>query len=134
MLVLAGMITLSIVGSIAAIPSGSIEGRIGIDQPQPPLPQQAAPETAPPLPKALEEERAEPGTSGTGGPGASGTAATAPPPPEEDDAERWLEAITYALLALAGLAALATLLLWRGLKERRRIADALESISLRQTG
>ncbi len=131
MLVLAGMITLSIVGSIAAIPSGTIEGRIGIEQPEPSLPQQAAPETAPPLPKAFEGETAEPGTGSTG---ASGAAAIAPPPPGEDDAERWLEAITYALLALVGLVALAALLLWRGLKERRRIAEALESISMRQTG
>ena len=131
MLVLAGMITLSIIGSIAAIPSGTIEGRIGIDQPQPPVPQPVPAETAPPAPQAVEGERVEPGT---GTRGASGAGAIAPPPPEEDDAERWLEAITYALLALVGLAALGTLILWRGLKERRRIADALESISLRQAG
>jgi hypothetical protein len=42
-----------------------------------------------------------------------------------------LEAITYALLALVGVAALASLLLWRGLRERRRIADALEALAAR---
>jgi hypothetical protein len=49
--------------------------------------------------------------------------------PETSDAGRWLEAITYSLLALVGLAALACLLLWRGLHQRRRIADALEILA-----
>jgi hypothetical protein len=132
MLVLAGMITLSIVGSIAAIPSGSIEGRIGIDQPERTIPQEVpAEKAAPPVPEGVEGEQAKP-PSGT--PGASGNAVIAPPPQEEPDPERWLEAITYALLALVGLAALATLILWRGLKERRRMADALEAISFSRGG
>ena len=131
MLVLAGMITLSIVGSIAAIPSGTIEGRIGIDQPKAPVPQQLPAQTPPPVSKVLEGEAAEPAT---GTPGASATTGIAPPTPEEEDAERWLEAITYALLALVGLAALATLILWRSLKERRRIADALEALPLTHRG
>jgi hypothetical protein len=46
--------------------------------------------------------------------------------------ERWLEAITYALMALVGLLGIATLILWRSLGERRRIADALEALSWSQ--
>jgi protein-S-isoprenylcysteine O-methyltransferase Ste14 len=47
----------------------------------------------------------------------------APAQPEPIDPAEWLEAITYALLALVGIAALATVILWRML---RRIADAVE--------
>jgi hypothetical protein len=126
MLVLAGMVTLSIIGSIAAIPSGSIETRIGLEtepqigEPPTPVPQ---PETEAPAPQAEPEEEAV----GEGTPGMAG----AVPAPRPTDAERWLEAITYALLALVGVAALASLLLWRGLRERRRIADALEALAAR---
>jgi hypothetical protein len=47
--------------------------------------------------------------------------------------ERWLEAIAYALMALVGLLGISTLILWRSLKERRRIAGALEALSSSRT-
>src|SRR3546814_10484746 len=123
MLVLSGMVTLALIGSIAAIPSGSIETRMGLEtQPRiaKPLPE-AEPEAAAPKMESAEE------TGGQGAPRASG----ASPAPAAGEAARWLEAITYALLALVGLAALASLMLWRGLRERKRIADALEALVAR---
>src|SRR3546814_4095355 len=113
MLVLSGMVTLSLIGSIAAIPSGSIETRMGLEtQPRiakpPPLPE-AEPEAAAPKMESAEE------TGGQGAPRASG----ASPAPAAGEAARWLEAITYALLALVGLAALASPMLWRDRKRTR---------------
>ncbi len=124
MLVLAGMVTLSIIGAIAAIPSGTIPPRLGIRPDQPSAPPEARP--------AEQRQRDETGRHSrpdrviTQEVGKSGAA---PAAPETSDAARWLEAITYSLLALVGLAALACLLLWRGLHERRRIADSLESLA-----
>jgi hypothetical protein len=46
-------------------------------------------------------------------------------PPSREDPGRWLEAIAYALLALAGLLAIALLLLASAVRDLRRIADAL---------
>jgi type VI protein secretion system component VasF len=40
-----------------------------------------------------------------------------------------MEAITYAMFALVGLFALATLLLWRALHLWRRSAEALEALA-----
>ncbi|PWG02460.1 hypothetical protein [Sphingosinicella humi] len=126
MLALAGLVTLSIIGSIAAIPSESIETRMGLEtQPptadRPPLPE-SEPEAAAPQPEPTRQPAAPRGVLSD--PGAP--AASAP-----SEAARWLEAITYALLALVGLAALASLFLWRGLREQRRIADALEALAAR---
>jgi hypothetical protein len=47
-----------------------------------------------------------------------------PAPPEEERPERWLEAIAYALLAIAGLLALLLILLWRGVRALTGIAEA----------
>src|SRR3546814_13590729 len=63
MLVLSGMVTLSLIGSIAAIPSGSIETRMGLEtQPRiakpPPLPE-AEPEAAAPKMESAEERSEE---------------------------------------------------------------------------
>jgi hypothetical protein len=125
MLVLAGMITLSIVGAIAAIPSGSLPERIVIAERQPIPPQpEVQPTPAPPAP----EPRPTPEEARPQGPQGKQVAVAPAPPPKPDPAE-WLEAITYALLALVGIAALATLILWRMLHQRRRLADALEAIS-----
>jgi len=132
MLVLAGMVSLSIIGSIAAIPSGSIEGTIGIDRPQPPPaePQeQNAVEAQLPGPPQPEPGEAQ-GNAVTGAGGVTGLAA--PAPPEEPKPEDWLETIAYALLALVGLAALGTLFLWRGAREHRRLAEALEALATRE--
>jgi hypothetical protein len=114
MLVLAGLVTLSIIGSIAAIPSGSIENRIGMAPAPKRLPPEAERAAERPAIDPIEGSRTDPAAApGRGQPMAA-------PAPEPTDPDRWLEAITYALLALAGLAALGCLLLWRGL---RRIAD-----------
>jgi hypothetical protein len=113
MLVLAGLVTLSIIGSIAAIPSGSIENRMRMAPAPQPLPPDSEPSPERPAIDPIEGSRADPAAPAQGQPMAA-------PAPEPTDPDRWLEAITYALLAIAGLAALACLLLWRGL---RRIAD-----------
>lgn len=126
-LVLAGLVTLSIIGSIAAIPSSSIGTRIGLERPERiPGPEVGEVEPRPIPAPAGTEERPAASQGGTG-------AAAAPPLEEElGNAEQWLEAITYALMALVGLAALAVLLLWRSVAERRRLADALELLASRR--
>jgi hypothetical protein len=111
------MITLSIIGSIAAIPSGSIENRIAM-RPAPRVPSPDAEPLPEPQPAGAQPgDRSRPDRAGNA---AEGLASA--PPPETNDGDRWLEAITYALLALVGLAALACLVLWRGL---RRIASGV---------
>ncbi|HEX8214358.1 MAG TPA: hypothetical protein VF582_02685 [Allosphingosinicella sp.] len=133
MLALAGMVTLSVVGVIEAIPRGAMQDRIGIEPPRRQLPQQPQqePEPAEPQPRQTEQPQPEPGTGGVPDGGVYGPA-VAPEPAEDEDVERWLEAITYALMALVGLLGIATLMLWRSLKERRRIANALEALSSSQ--
>lgn len=124
MLVLAGMVSLSIIGAIAAIPSGIVESTIGMNQTRQPVDVGTEQQPAPPGGGSEQRPQAQPTTTVP-----SANATIAPAPAGEADPERWLEAITYALLALVGLSALGTLIMWRGLKERRRIADALEIIS-----
>jgi hypothetical protein len=114
MLVLAGMVTLSIIGSIAAIPSGSIENRIGMAPAPQPLPPESEQTPEPSAVEPIEGNRSDRAAAPAVG------QRMAAPVPEPTDRDRWLEAITYALLALAGLVALGCLLLWRGL---RRLAD-----------
>ena len=121
MLVLAGLVSLSIIGAIAAIPSGTIESRIGMEQADPQPREAGQPRQDRPEPTARPEQRA----ASAGQPGGMVAAAS----DDQDGLARWLESITYALLALIGLAALATLILWRTLHERRRIADALELLA-----
>jgi hypothetical protein len=126
MLVLAGMITLSIIGAIAAIPNGIVPQQLGLERQLPPIPAQSpGKQTAAtsPDPEPSNGVQAEGGQQ-------VGEAVLAPAEPPPVDPARWLETISYALLALAGLAALACMLLWRGLRQQRRIADALEAISL----
>jgi hypothetical protein len=125
-LVLAGLVTLSIIGAIAAIPSRSIGTRIGYEPArQVPQPQPVEPAPRPePSPARQDAGRSAPAPGTTG-------AAAAPAAEATDEAAEWLEAITYALMALVGIAALAVLLLWRGLAERRRLADAIELLAAR---
>ena len=123
MLVLAGLVTLSILGSIAAMSEqAGVPGLIPErDSPvtapspeQPAEPQQAA--DAPPAP--------DPGSQAAPAATGPGTELVAvPAPPEEERPERWLEAVAYALLAIAGLLALLLILLWRGVRALTRIAD-----------
>ena len=127
MLVLASLVSLSIIGAIASIPSGSIPTTMIETAPPAPQPDHGAePAAGPSRPEAPPGPAAQPASPGA----AVGT--IAPPPPQEaDGAEPWLESIFYALLALVGIAALATLLLWRSLQERRRLADAVDTLAAR---
>jgi hypothetical protein len=132
MLVLAGMITLSIIGAIAAIPSGSIGTRMGVERAAWPEPSPVEPRPAPPpRPQPAAEPQPEPAA-----PVATPAQETiaAAPTPMPDPLERWLESITYILLALAGIAAFATILFWRALGHWRRSADALEALAERRLG
>ena len=130
MLVLAGMITLSIIGAIAAIPSGSIPSRIVAERQHWPAPEPRV--RAPrPVPQA---RRPEPVPRQQAAPRPVAPAALAvPAPPRPAEAAQWLEAITYARLALVGIAAFATLLLWRALRQWRRSADALGALAARSS-
>jgi hypothetical protein len=129
MLALAGMITLSIIAAIAAIPSGSIETRMGMEPSAWPEPSYQEPRPAPP-PRPQPE--AEPRPVASAAAPAETSSVAAAPAQKEDGAERWLESITYILLALAGIAAFATILFWRALGHWRRSADALEVIARRE--
>ena len=129
MLVLAGMITLSIIGAIAAIPSGSIGTRLAT-QPQdwtapPGHEEEAAPPTAA-TNAASSGRESSPSMAG------HGEFVAAPKPTPAATAADWLEAITYALLALVGLGVAGILLLWRSLLHWRRSAEALEALAARR--
>ena len=128
MLVLAGMITLSIIGAIASISSGTIERRFGVEpRARPELPALEEPVPPPaPLPAPQAQQRAAGSRTG-------GQMVAVPKPEEPMTPVRWLEAITYALLAIAGLLAFAGLLLWRAVHHWRRSADALEALALRRS-
>ena len=126
MLVLAGLVTLSILGSIAAVSnqagvpgfSGTRERPVSAPVPVPerePAPEPAA-DAAPSPPPAQQTPQADSGSAGE--------LVAVPAPPEEERPERWLEAIAYALLAISGLLALLLVLLWRGVRALGRIADA----------
>jgi hypothetical protein len=128
MLVLAGMVTLSLIGAIASIPSGSIETRLGVEPGEWPEPSPS--ERIPAPPPRAEQPGSKP--SPAAAPVAPRTEIVAVPQRKQPvDAARWLESITYALIALVGLAALGLVLLWRALHHLRRSADALEALALR---
>lgn len=106
MLVLAGLVTLSIIGAIASIPSGSIGDRIGFERG----------EQLPPPAQVADEEAAVPLTTSDGNRTGMEThisTRSLVTEPEKREPADWLEAITYALIALVGLAALGCVLLWR---------------------
>lgn len=108
--------TLSIIGSIAAIPSGSVEGRLGLERP--PGERTVAPATEPRERRMPSEpEMPQPGT------GASQIVESIaiPVAPERDDPLRWLEPLTYALIALAGFMALGVLFLWQAVAALNRL-------------
>jgi hypothetical protein len=125
MLVLAGLVTLSILSSLAAISNDAGDGLRQTAKPT------EAPADRPPateLPQAAEAGRAaERETAPVADPVPEAAAGSAPAASSPEPTDRWLEAIAYALLALAGLFALAILLLWRSLRQLRRIADASEA-------
>ena len=124
MLVLAGLVTLSILGSIDAMSNDTVgTGFRGAERPvlaPAPEPSPSAQQPAPAAP-AQAPDVSSPQPEGTGTPG---QLVTAPAAPEEPRPERWLQAIAYALLAIAGLLALLLLLVWRGVRALSRIAEA----------
>jgi hypothetical protein len=117
MLVFAGLVTLSMLGAIAAIPSGSSGGFF--TERLSPFPQPAPQQPEPQLRRGTEE-RAAPLPSSSEGATMISEAAQSAPAARED----WLETIAYALLALAGLFAIALLLLARAVGELRRISGS----------
>jgi hypothetical protein len=119
-MVLAGMVSLSILGAIAAMS----EGRLG------------APSSFPLDPRPSEmPERADERTAAAQNPGGlrrsdspspattAPAAAPAPPPGADERAARWLEVIAYVLFAIAFLLALGVLALWRLAATLRRSAS-----------
>lgn len=125
MLVLAGLVTLSILGSIAAMSNDVAAGAFTVER-RAPQPVEAGPEQVPSEPQPQSEPVPDEGIVegvATGAPGGAGAALAVPPNPL-DEIARWLEALTYALLALAGLAAIGLILLWQALRQLRRIADS----------
>ena len=127
MMVLAGMVSLSIIGAIAAMSEGGggPAGTVFVQKPQP------APV------EAGETEAAPASGAGRGGLGRSGATGEAAAPagavagPATDESAKWLEVIAYVLFALAGLFALLALILWRILADLRRAADAAERLAAR---
>ena len=117
MLVMAGMVTLAILGSIAAMTNDPGTGFAAGDRPRVGAERVEERDLAP---------AAQPG-SGQGNMAAAATARAeggsivAAPPVGEDRQARWLEAIAYALLAVAGVGALGVLMLWSVVRELRRI-------------
>jgi hypothetical protein len=119
MLVMAGLVTLSILGAIATMTGDPGMPFAGGDRPviegERPDPREAAEAS-----QAPEAAGAGNGVSAGPAEGRSGTVVAARPAPE-DKVDRWLEAIAYALLALAGIGALGVLMLLSILRELRRI-------------
>ena|SRR5688500_5510208 len=117
MLVMAGLVTLSILAAIATMTNDAGAGFAPGDRPViegvPAAEREAA--QAPPRPGE--------GNATTAGATEGGGVAVvaAPPAAAEDKQARWLEAIAYALLAIAGIGALAVLMLWSAVRELRRI-------------
>jgi hypothetical protein len=115
MLVMAGLVTLSILGAIATMTDDSGTRFAAGDRPA--IEGQRAEERnetqAPSAPWEDDPIVAEPGEGQV--------TRVAAPPVAEDEEARWLEAIAYALLALVGVGVLAVLMLWSLVRELRRI-------------
>jgi type V secretory pathway adhesin AidA len=127
MLVLAGLVTLSILGSIAAMSNdpANLTLRTAPDTPVLTPAPAPAPDPQPAEPVAEADQAPAPTPNADANTTIeTGETVTVPAPPAEPAPERWLEAIAYALLAIAGLLALLLILLWRGVRALGRIADA----------
>ena len=116
MLVMAGLVTLSILGSIAAMTNDPGTGFAAGDRPSIEADRREE-RQATPAPSA--SEAGNPAVVAPSGSGDAAIASTLSAP--EDRLARWLEAIAYALLALAGVGALGVLMLWSVVRELRRI-------------
>jgi hypothetical protein len=116
MLAMAGLVTLSILGAIAAMTNDPgtrfaapgdrpvIEGERAVERDE---------AKAPPAPRENDPTVARPGEGAV--------VVAAAPSGAEDKVARWLEAIAYALMALVGIGILAILMLWSMVRELRRI-------------
>ncbi len=122
MLVMAGLVTLSILGSIAAMTNDPGTRFAARDRPR--IEAERAKERkaaqAPSTPREGNPTAAVPGD-------AQGATVVAAPPAEEDKEARWLEGIAYALLAIAGIGALGVLMLWSIVRELRRLGRSSPS-------
>lgn len=116
MLAMAGLVTLSILGAIATMTNDPGTRFAGDDRPaiegESAREREAAPATSGPE-AGNASVSAEPGE-------VQGAMAAARPAPD-DKVARWLEAIAYALLAIAGVGALGVLMLLNVVRELRRI-------------
>jgi hypothetical protein len=119
MLAMAGLVTLSILGAIATMTNDAGSGFPGGDRALIEADRAREREAAQ---APTQPQPAEAGNSATAVPaqGQGGTVVAARPAPEDRQA-RWLEAIAYALLAIAGIGALAVLMLWQAVRELKRI-------------
>jgi hypothetical protein len=116
MLVMAGLVTLSILGAIAAMTNDPGTRLPAGDRPSIEA-EQAEQRQAAPAPSAPEE-----GNLAVAAPSEDhGATVVAARSADEDKEARWLEAIAYALLAVAGVGALGVLMLWNVVRELRRI-------------
>jgi hypothetical protein len=127
MLVLAGLVTLSILGAIAAIPNDPGGGGFLFEQERDsPASEQRVPEPAPaPRPEPTPEP--DDGAAHVTGPAADSMTSGMSAVPPVENRDRWLETIAYALLALAGLVAFGLVLLALAVRQLRRISEALIS-------
>jgi hypothetical protein len=117
MLAMAGLVTLSILGAIAAMTSDP-GTRFAAPRDRPVVEGKPAEErevAQAPLPPGAGNVAAASGAGGRAGTAIVAKAST------EDKKERWLEAIAYALLGIAGIAALGVLMLYNVVRELRRI-------------
>jgi hypothetical protein len=128
LLVLAGLVTLAILHAIHAMSTDA-----GVPASAPgvrslPAEQVASQRQPQPAPQPVEENGTAPApqAEANGAVGQGGIVAAAAPP-QDERLQRWVEAIAYALLALAGLAAIGLILLWQLLRQTRRLADAAEA-------
>ena len=121
MLVFAGLVTLSMLGAIAAMSNEAGGGGL-LRTMAPPTEREPAAEGGTARSQPEPTEAAEPA-----GEGAASGAVVVAPAPAPHRMERWLEAIAWALLALVFLAALALLLLFEGVRQLRRVAVAAEA-------
>lgn len=117
MLVMAGLVTLSILGAIATMTNDPGTGFASGDRPLIEGEPAQEREEAAPVPSSPGEGNAAAAAPAEG----QGAVVVAAPPTAEDRQARWLEAIAYALLAIAGVGALGVLMLWSAVRELRRI-------------
>jgi hypothetical protein len=124
MLVLAGLVTLSILGSIAALSTDHHREAFSVEGGRPSI--EAAPaaehNVAAAQQRQTQDQKASASAEATDGGAAAANGS------RKGD-EPWLEAIAYALLGLAGLGAIAIVLLWSAVRELRRIGDGLATRS-----